>query len=155
MSVGRAERYIFPSLTVLPKRHLVFVNACCPPGERKAILIYISLALLPNRVSRFERSSVVKFLNPCATKNNIYFLRSLSVLPKRNLFFVNACCPRGELKAILTILPLLFISFVLEACCLCVTESQIYLPITKACCSSGTQSNVSFQAFLDRLINRV
>ena len=95
--------------------------------ESNTDIYFGSLALLPNRVSRFVRFSVVKFLNPCATKNNIYFLCSLSVLPKRNtsilslllvsnsqpnhvkhvsvlpkgnLFFVNTRCPRGELKAI-------------------------------------------------------
>ena len=71
------------------------------------------------RVSRSERSialpkrntSISSMLFVCnlqpnhecrpSRKLDIYFLRSLSALPKGILFFVNARCPRGELKAIL------------------------------------------------------
>ena len=39
-----------------------------------------------------------------------------------------------------------------KACYPCVTESQIYRRCSKACFSSGTESNVSFRSFCNRFI---
>ena len=79
-------------------------------------------------------------------------------------FLYNACYPRGERKAIHFPLALYFLRSVsvlpnrrprCKACYPCVTESQIChgLPISKACFSSGTESNVYiFSSFIERVV---
>ena len=60
MEAEQKDIYFRRSLSVLPKQNTSSFNVCCPRGERKAILIYFSLAP--------------------------YFLRSVSVLLKSLVF---------------------------------------------------------------------
>ena len=109
-------------------------------------------------------SIVLKSFHPSAMENNINFLCSLSVMPKRNLSSTMRVARGGNGKQSrywYFPLPLYFFRSVsvlpngiprCKACYPCVTESQIYLPTSKACFSSGTKSNVSwFRSFWNRL----
>ena len=109
------------------------------------------------RIWRFDR-----FLlhHEWRSSRKIFFLRSLNVLPKRSLSSIMRVAPGGTESNthIYISLALYFLRSVsvlpnriprYKACYPCVTESQVYLPISKACFSSGTESNVSlsFRSF--------
>ena len=130
-SGGRAERYLFSSL------HL---------QRWDNVLVNLTIWAI----------SVTSWVE--AKQKDIYFLRSLSVLPKRNTSSTMRVASEVNRKQYwYTYFPCsLFPSLCkrvanripsYKACYPCVTESQIYLPCSKACFSSGTESNVSFRSF--------
>ena len=89
-----------------------------------------------------------------AEQKDMYFLRSLSVLPKQNTSSTMRVASEGNRKQYTYFPCSLFPSLCkrvanripsYKACYQCVTESQMYLPTSKACFSSGTESNVSLE----------